>query len=44
MVVLNTNLYYISDKATPGIQDPSDQFSWLRTVLQRARESREKVS
>ncbi|XP_076437430.1 acid sphingomyelinase-like phosphodiesterase 3b [Babylonia areolata] len=43
MVVLNTNLYYTSDKATLGIHDPTGQLHWLGTVLARARNQHEKV-
>ncbi|KAL8608057.1 hypothetical protein ACOMHN_023873 [Nucella lapillus] len=43
MVVLNTNLYYTSDKATPGVNDPAGQFHWLRMVLTSARHHGEKV-
>ncbi|KAL8577172.1 hypothetical protein ACOMHN_063431 [Nucella lapillus] len=43
IVALNTNLYYTSNKQTPGISDPSDQFQWFRSVLQNARNASEKV-
>ena len=43
MVALNTNLYYTSDRQTPGTPDPADQFQWLRAVLQAAKSAGEKV-
>lgn len=43
MVVLNTNLYYISDKATPGMHDPTGQLHWFQSVLVHARNHGEKV-
>ncbi|XP_076438432.1 LOW QUALITY PROTEIN: acid sphingomyelinase-like phosphodiesterase 3b [Babylonia areolata] len=43
VVCLNTNLYYTSNKQTPGTQDPSDQMRWLRGVLQGARNASQKV-
>lgn len=43
MVVLNTNLYYTSDKATTGMKDPTGQLRWFRSVLDSARSQDEKV-
>ncbi|KAK7486174.1 hypothetical protein BaRGS_00022497, partial [Batillaria attramentaria] len=43
VVCLNTNLYYMSDKQTPGIEDPSDQLAWFRQVMEQARATQQKV-
>ena len=43
VVALNTNLYYTSNKQTPGTPDPAHQFQWLRDVLSAAKTAGEKV-
>nr|XP_006005448.1 PREDICTED: acid sphingomyelinase-like phosphodiesterase 3b [Latimeria chalumnae] len=43
VVVLNTNLYYESNKATAGMKDPGNQFEWLENVLANASTAGEKV-
>ncbi|KAK7494039.1 hypothetical protein BaRGS_00014697 [Batillaria attramentaria] len=43
IVALNTNLYYTSDRQTPGHPDPAGQFQWFRTTMERANSTGEKV-
>lgn len=43
MVVLNTNLYYTSNKQTAGESDPANQMSWLNDTLLQARRQGQKV-
>ncbi|ELT99701.1 hypothetical protein CAPTEDRAFT_165421 [Capitella teleta] len=42
-LVLNTNLYYLANEATDGIDDPGEQFAWMEEVLQGATQEDEKV-
>jgi len=43
MVVLNTNVWYSSNKVVDGEDDPGSQFEWLRTVLQDSKMKNKKV-
>ncbi|XP_060703167.1 acid sphingomyelinase-like phosphodiesterase 3b [Hemiscyllium ocellatum] len=43
IIVLNTNLYYSSNKCNVGINDPAGQFQWLEEVLSNAMTAKEKV-
>ncbi|XP_078093249.1 acid sphingomyelinase-like phosphodiesterase 3b [Mustelus asterias] len=43
IIVLNTNLYYKSNKLSIGISDPAGQFKWLEDVLSDAVTAKEKV-
>ena len=43
LIVLNTNLYYKSNRATAGADDPGDQIAWCRRKLTLIRLAREKV-
>lgn len=43
IVALNSNMYYTSDKGTPNLSDPADQFAWLDGVLSDAALNSEKV-
>ncbi|XP_052771999.1 acid sphingomyelinase-like phosphodiesterase 3b [Mya arenaria] len=43
IVALNTNLYYTSNKAVLGSNDPGDQLSWLNQTLAEARRNNERV-
>ncbi|XP_043573277.1 acid sphingomyelinase-like phosphodiesterase 3b isoform X2 [Chiloscyllium plagiosum] len=43
IIVLNTNLYYSSNKYNVGINDPAGQFQWLEEILSNAMTAKEKV-
>ncbi|XP_055512549.1 acid sphingomyelinase-like phosphodiesterase 3b [Leucoraja erinacea] len=43
VIVLNTNLYYTSNKLHPGLHDPAGQLQWLDEILSKAIASKEKV-
>uniref|UniRef100_UPI00398EE317 acid sphingomyelinase-like phosphodiesterase 3b n=1 Tax=Pristiophorus japonicus TaxID=55135 RepID=UPI00398EE317 len=43
IIVLNTNLYYISNKLHVGISDPAGQLKWFEEVLSNAVTVKEKV-
>ncbi|XP_063055153.1 acid sphingomyelinase-like phosphodiesterase 3b [Engraulis encrasicolus] len=43
IMVLNTNLYYVMNKATESMTDPADQFAWMDEILTDAANQKEKV-
>ncbi|GCB69541.1 hypothetical protein scyTo_0010574 [Scyliorhinus torazame] len=43
IIVLNTNLYYSSNKLNVGISDPAGQFKWFEKILSNAVTAKEKV-
>ena len=44
MIVLNTNLYYESNKVVSELDDPADHFIWLEDELTKAATDNKKVS
>ncbi|XP_067867711.1 acid sphingomyelinase-like phosphodiesterase 3b isoform X2 [Heterodontus francisci] len=43
IIILNTNLYYASNKLNIELSDPAGQFKWLEEVLSNAVTAKEKV-
>ncbi|XP_007892997.2 acid sphingomyelinase-like phosphodiesterase 3b isoform X1 [Callorhinchus milii] len=43
IIVLNTNLYYTSNKLNADVSDPAGQFEWLEETLSNAVTGKEKV-
>ncbi|KAH3848892.1 acid sphingomyelinase-like phosphodiesterase 3a isoform X2 [Dreissena polymorpha] len=43
LIGLNTNLYYDQDKLTRDLDDPANQFAWLKDELEGARKRQEAV-
>lgn len=44
LLVLNTNLYYTSNKLTASLDDPAEQWAWMEEQLQDVMRNGQKVT